>query len=100
MLTKLVFIARQDARIQQAFDIYDHREDDNGNKGGELQYNRRFQNPGEWGLTHAKIYWWICHSVWSPLRGAHFPPKSDHLLQHMVICTRFVVLVVMVWWWL
>ena len=34
MLTKLVFIARQDARIQQAFDIYDHREDDNGDKGG------------------------------------------------------------------
>ena len=52
MLTKLVPIARQDARIQQAFDIYDHREDDSGDKGGVAVIGA-FKILGEWGLTHA-----------------------------------------------
>ena len=43
MLTKLVFIARQDARIQQAFDIYDHHEDDNGDKGGNCSITGAFK---------------------------------------------------------
>ena len=47
MLTKLVPIARQDARIQQAFDIYDHREDDNADKGG-VAVIVAFKILGEW----------------------------------------------------
>merc|ERR1711989_100564 len=55
------------------------------------------------GLTHAKIFWWICRSIPKtllrhhsaqimiiyPPKSEHFSPKSNHSLPKMVIYALF-----------